>query len=138
MSFREKSAWAMGLLMLVTGAWYFSIAARLPADAPAVAQIGPMIPYVLAVVIGSIVVQIVLAAMSPREAGREADERERVALDRAGNWSGYVLAVGAVAGALHYVVLGNGNVMFLWVIGALIAAQVAEYGLQIWFFRRGA
>lgn len=138
MSFREKSAWGMGALMLVTGLWYLSLARAVPGDAPAVAQIGPLVPYVLAVVVGSIVVQVVLALAAPREADRPADERERAAIDRAGNWAGYVLAAGAVGGALNYLVHGNGNWLFGWVIGALIVAQIAEYAFQIWLFRRGA
>ena len=53
MSFREKSAWVMGAIMLATGVFY----AQLVAGAPQAPVIGPLIPYVLAVVVFSIVVQ---------------------------------------------------------------------------------
>ena len=57
MSFREKSAWVMGVVMLATGGWY----AQLVAAAPQAPVIGPLIPYVLAVTVLSIVAQTVLA-----------------------------------------------------------------------------
>ncbi len=138
MAFREKSAWGMGILMIVAGLWYASLALNIPPDAPAIAQLGPLVPYVLAVIAGSIVVQVVLAATAPRDAQRAADERERMAIDRAGNWASHVLAIGAICGAVDFIIRGSGNGLFLWVIGSLIAAQIAEYALQIYFFRRGA
>ena len=137
MSFREKSAWAMGAVMLLTGLFYLSIAANMPADAPPIAQVGPLIPYVIAVVVLSIAVQVVLAIRSPKEADAPADEREKIALDKAGHWSGFVLAVVAIHGALQYLWTGQGNLLFQWIIGALILSQIAEYAFQIWLFRRG-
>jgi hypothetical protein len=136
MSFREKSAWAMGAVVLLTGLFWLRHALFIPADAPAIGQIGPLIPYVIAVVVLSIAVQVLLAIASPRDAGKQADERERVAIDRAGNWSGVVLGVAAVSGVLHYFWYGSGNVLFLWVVGGLILAQFVEYALQIVLFRR--
>ncbi len=136
MTFREKSAWAMGALMLVTGLWYLKLALGIPLAAPALVQLAAVVPYVIAVIVGSIAVQIVLAALNLRDAQRPADERERRAIDKAGNWSGYVLAFGAVSGAMAYLVLGSGNLLFHFVIGSMIAAQFAEYLFQIVLFRR--
>jgi hypothetical protein len=137
MSFREKSAWAMGAVIPVTGLFWLRIALSLPRDAPALAHIGPLIPYVMAVIVLSIVVQVVLAIASPRDAERPADERERIAVDRAGHWSGVVLGVAAVAGLLHYFWYGQGNLLLLWVVGGLILSQLAEYAFQILLFRKG-
>jgi hypothetical protein len=91
MSFREKSAWVMGAIMLATGVFYV----QLVAGAPQAPVIGPLLPYVLAVVVFSIVAQVGLAIASPKEANAPADERERSAIDRAGNWSGMVLGFGS-------------------------------------------
>lgn len=137
MSFREKSAWAMGAVMVLTGLVYLRLVLLIPADAPAIAHLGPLIPYVIAVIIASIAVQAALAALAPKEAARPADERERIAIDRAGHWSGFVLGVAVVGGALNFLFFGNGNWLFLWVIGGMIVAQIAEYAFQIWLFRRG-
>ncbi|HTN15646.1 MAG TPA: hypothetical protein VL094_12660 [Sphingomonadaceae bacterium] len=137
MSFREKSAWAMGAVMLVTGAVYLRVMLALPADLPVRAQILPLMLWVLLVIGLSILVQVPLTVMERKAARQPADEREQLAIARAGRWSGVVMSVAAVSGALLYLAHGNGNMLFYSVIMALILAQFADYALQIWFFRRG-
>jgi hypothetical protein len=138
MSFREKSAWFMGALMTVAGLYYLRLALQasdaLGGGAPPIAVVAP---YVLLVVVGSIVIQTILAVLAPKEANAPADEREGPLLDRAGHWSGYVLAVGALAGLWNFMVHGDGQLMFHIVVGALIVSQIAEYAFQIVLLRRG-
>ena len=141
MTFREKSAWAMAALMLVTGVLWLQWSAELAPGAPPLAQLGPLTPYVLWVVVGSIVIQTMLAIWFPREAEHPADERERPLIDKAGNWSGYILAGAAIVGAARFLMFGpisgDGTELFRWVVGGLIASQFAEYGFQVMLFRRG-
>ena len=136
MSFRERSAWAMAAVLLVTGLLYLQIA--LGHSAEGSTEIHDLVHWVILVIIGSIIVQVALAIASRKEAKLPADERERIAIYRAGNWSGIVMAVCAVSGALNYLVHGNGDILFHSVIGSLVAAQFADYAFQIYFFRRGA
>ncbi len=133
MSFREKSAWTMAAVMLVTGLFY----AWLVSNGPAAPVIGPLIPYVLLVIILSVAVQIVLAIFSPRDAQAAADEREKLVIWRAGHLSGIILAVGLLMSGAVYVLHPFGNMLFHHMLGAMIVAQVAEYLLQIYFLRRG-
>ncbi len=138
MSFREKSAWVMGALITVAGLNYLSLALHASrAMGGAAPPIGFVAPYVLLVVVGSIVVQVILALLTLKEANAPADERERPLLDRAGHWSGYVLATGALGGLWHYMVHGDGALLFHLVVGALILSQIAEYAFQILLLRRG-
>jgi hypothetical protein len=138
MSFREKSAWVMGLVMVVTGLFYLSIAIG---TSGGMGRIVPpmtvLVPYVGLVVIASIVAQTTMAILSPREAHAPADERERLVLDRAGNWSGSVLGIGAVTSLLHFLYHGDASLLFHMVMGSLILSQIAEYTLQIALMRRG-
>ncbi len=133
MSFREKSAWTMAAVMLIAGVFYAWLVSH-GAEAPVV---GPLIPYVLLVVILSVAVQIVLAIASPREAKAAADEREKQIIWRAGHMSGIILAIGLLASGAVYASHPFGNMLFHHMIGALIVAQIAEYLLQIYFLRRG-
>ena len=139
MTFREKSAWAMAALMLVTGVLWLQWSADLPPGAPPLAQLGPLAPYVLWVVVGSIVIQTVLAIWFPRQANAPADERERPLIDKAGNWSGYILAGAVIIGGARFLMFGNGpgggTELFRWVVGGLIASQFAEYAFQVLLFR---
>jgi hypothetical protein len=139
MSFREKSAWAMAALMILAGLYYLNLVVgasrELGAPAP---PVGIFIAYVVLVVIGSVAAQVALAVSAPEEANAPADERERPALQRAGNWSGTVLGVGAAASLLHYLQHGNGDLLFHSVLASLIVSQIAEHVFQIVLLRRSA
>lgn len=139
MSFRERSAWAMGALMTLAGLYYLNLVVgasrQLGVPAP---PAGILIAYVLFVVVVSVAAQATLGALAPKEAHAPADERERPAIQRAGNWSGIVLGFGAAASLLHYLQHGDGNLLFHSVLGSLIVSQIAEYAFQIALFRRGA
>jgi hypothetical protein len=125
----------MGALMLVTGLLYLQIARS--HWTPGSTEPHDLVHWVMLVIIGSIVVQIVLAIAARKDAGKPADERERIVLLRAKAWAGYVLAFGAIGGALGYLATGNGDGLFHIVFGSLIVSQVAEYAFQVLFFRRG-
>jgi len=133
MSFREKSALVMSAVMVVTGLLY----AWLVQAAPQAPVIGPLLPYVLAVIALSVVVQVVLALHSPSEANAPLDERERNVAARAGQISGIVLTIGVMLSGAVYVLFLHGNMLFHHLLGALIVAQIVEYGAQIWLLRRG-
>lgn len=139
MPFREKTAWGMGLVLILAGIWYFKRVVGLSEalGETATPNIGFVIGYIVLVVLASILVNILIASASGKDAEAPADERERAILDKAGHWSGYVLAVGAVAGLLHFSWQNDGNLLFHIVFGALMASQVAEYVFQIFLFRRG-
>ena len=132
MSFREKSAWAMALVLVITGILYVWLALQMP-PAPSLVA---LVPYVLVVVTLSIAVQATLAIFSPAEANAPADERERVVIDRAGNWSGMVLAAGVVLAGGWYLSDPSEPMLFHYVFGSLVVSQIAEYVFQIALFRR--
>lgn len=138
MSFREKSAWAMALLITAAGAFYawqvLSLSRALGETAPPLAA---GLPYVFLVVVGAIVAQTVLALAWPREADAPADERERQIQLKASAWSGVLLAVGVVGAMLLYLPGGSGRLLFHLVAASLIAAQIADYAVAIVLFRRG-
>lgn len=131
MSFREKSAWAMAAVLLVVGAFYVKLVA-LDGVPPAAAAI----PFVLFTVVLSVVAQVGLALLSPKEASSPADERERVAIDKAAHFSSYVLVIGALVGLGQFMFAADGARLFHIVLTCLILSQIAEYCAQIFLFRR--
>ena len=136
MSFREKSAWLMALLITVAGLYYFYI---VRSASQALGETAPpqiVFAFVFIVVVGSIVAQIVLTLSSLKEASAPADERERLVQQRAGHWSGLVFATGAVSSLGHFMVFSDGNMLFHLVMASLIVGQVAEYAFQILLLRR--
>lgn len=139
MSFREKSAWAMMIILIGGGLYYFNMVWK---ASKALGDIAPpimpfVIAYIVVIVIASIIAMTVLGISSPTEANAPADERERYAESQAGNLSGYVLGFGVITGLLHYSVSMDGNMLFHTIFASLMLSQIAEYGLQIWYYRRG-
>ena len=139
MPFREKTAWGMGLILILAGIFYFQKVAGLSGELGHTAppDLGFVIAYVVLVVVASIIVSIVLTMATGKEANAPADEREKLIRDKAGHWSGYVLAVGVVAGLWNYGWLQDGNMLFHIAFGALMLSQIAEYAFQIFLYRRG-
>lgn len=139
MAFRERSAWVMGALMVVAGLYYLNMAVAASRElgwaAPPVAI---FIPFTLLIVIASIVAQVAMAMLTPKDANTPADERERPLLDRAGNWSGLVLGAGAVSSLLHFFVHQDGGLLFHMIMGSLILSHIAEYAFQISLLRRNS
>ena len=138
MSFREKSAWAMALLMAAAGAFYgwqvLTLSRALGETAPPLAA---ALPYVFLVVVGAIATQTVLALASPREADAPADERERQIQLKAGAWSGVLLGACVIGAMILYLPSGDGRLLFHLVAASVILAQIAEYAIAIVLFRRG-
>ncbi len=138
LSFREKSAWAMGALALIITLFYLADVQPISwrtGEAPPVDR--HFIKIAIATIVGSIIIQSVLAARNPKEAEAPADERERLALARAGNHAGFILAFGSVAALLHYLVHANGDLLFHGILISLLVSTIAESALQIFYFRRG-
>lgn len=140
MSFREKTAWAMATILIAGAIFYFDKVVRISHAIGQTAPplIGLVIAYVILVVIASVVVMSALALSAAREADAPADEREKIIADKAGNWSGYVLAVPALGALWHYSVHMDGNMLFHLIFLSLMLSQISEYVFQIFFYRRGA
>ncbi len=139
MSFREKSAWAMALILIGGAIFYFdkvvSLSRATGETAPPI--IGFIIAYVVLIVIASIIIMSVLAVSAGKEANAPADEREKIISDKAGNWSGYVLTLPALGALWHYSVSMDGNLLFHLIFLSLMLSQISEYVFQIFLYRRG-
>ncbi|MEP2736040.1 MAG: hypothetical protein ABJP34_07050 [Erythrobacter sp.] len=131
MPFLEKSAWVMGLLLTFTGGLFLKLVVSDGVPAAFAA-----IPFVLFTIVGSIVLQVTLVAINLKEAGNSTDEREAAILYRAGYFSSYCLAAGVLLGLGQFVFSQDGNRMFFIVMLSLILAQMADYAIQIFLFRK--
>jgi hypothetical protein len=119
----------MACTLILTGGFYL----KLVIDG--VSPSSAAFPFVIGVILFSIAAQVVLAAMSPREASNPVDERERLVMQKAANFSSYVLATGVIAGLGIFMVQEAGMQLFHIVLVSLILAKIAEYGAQIFLLR---
>lgn len=133
MAVREIAAWVMVALFGVVGA--FCLASILNVGLAAPPQKFAILAAVVTVM-GVVVLEVVLAIFFPRQAGAPPDERERLVVARAGHWAGLAFLFGVLPALGHYVVHGNGNIMFHVIVLSVFASGVVEYGAQIILFRR--
>lgn len=129
----------MGSILIIAGIYYFRLVAQASAALGEVSPpvIGFVIAYVIFVVITSVIAMSILGVSNHQEANAPADEREKQIIDKAGHWSGYVMAFGVVTGLLLYAVTQDGNRLFHIAFGSLMVSQIAEYAFQIWLYRKG-
>ncbi|WP_300390049.1 hypothetical protein [Henriciella sp.] len=139
MSFHEKSAWVMALVLLAGAGFYFGTVADMSTELGIVAP--PVLPvvviYIVAIIVLSIVGHIAVAVSKPSEADDTMDERDRIIASRAGSFSGVLLGVGVITGLGHYLFYYDGNLLFHMALGALMLAQFGEYAARIVMYRRG-
>jgi hypothetical protein len=83
----------------------------------------------------AIVGHIVIAALAPKDADVPVDERERHIFNRAGHYSSNVFGAGILLSLGIYLLSNNGDLLFYAVFASLMAGQIAEYILQILFYR---
>ena len=137
MSFRETSAWITLVTVAVTFGVYFGAIATGSVSARGLDTLHLLLLCVGALVVLQITSHAVAAALTPRDARAQRDERERLIAWRAQSLGYYVLMVGVLAlGApAHF---GHPpadllNFALLVVVAAALAVAVA----QIVQFRRG-
>jgi len=144
LSFREKSAVVSLLAVLGTYGYYFYfVLLGAGPDSPA-EMLSWMIGLIVVLVVIEVVFHIVIAGFDHRETERPADERERLISLKAFR-VGYLVLCGFVLLALGRTLFGSvfapeevslleiANLLLL----GLVLAEVANYGVQLYHFRRG-
>ena len=141
MSFREKSAWII-LVTLVVLTIVFAL--HIPPPYTLAPEPSPFLFHVLMLSIGTfvgivVIGHVVIAVMAPRDAKTAKDERERLIELRATAVSAYVyifLTLGSIFIGLH---LAHANVIGLayLILISFVVAEIVNYGLRIYFYRRG-
>jgi hypothetical protein len=137
MSFRERSAWAMGALVMAMSAWYFGRLGGAAWQPGGGLPVGTLIAYLFLTIVGSIGVQVVLAIASRGEARAPADEREAAATARAVSWAGHVLTMVIVGGLLWFMAHRDGIMLFHSMFAGLLASQAVVHWGTAWLLRRG-
>jgi len=140
MSFREKRAWVtlitlIGVLLLF---WLHIPPSRMLAPDPSMWVLHVLMLMIATFVTVEIIAHIVFRIRSPRDARTPKDERERLIglRSRAIAWYVYViLSIGGIFFTLHLGAneIGIGFVVLL----AFVIAEIVNYALRIYYYRRG-
>ncbi|RTE86911.1 MULTISPECIES: hypothetical protein [Gammaproteobacteria] len=139
MSFQERSAWAMLIILSVAffdlahSVYNASMHAQQVID-PSWMLLGKFVGTIIVLAIAS---HIILAIIQPKQAEGKLDEREKTIALFSSHISGIVLAIGLFFGLGHYMIHEDGNALFYTAFGSLVLSQIAEYVILIWKHRRG-
>jgi hypothetical protein len=136
-SFEERSAWIVLCSLVGVFGFYFLVAGRM-LTAGITEAVAPFVPLFVVVVVLLVIVLAVghaAAAIVARPDG--PDERDQQIERRAESGSSWILAVGVLAAAFGLALplgrawIANGLLM------ALVVSEVVNYGLRLYFYRRG-
>jgi amino acid transporter len=138
MSFEEKSTWVQGALAVVTYGIYLGVVlgqARVT-ELTDVDYVPPLLWTIGASIVASIIVHIVVAMFSPRDADKK-DTRDRQ-IYRRGEYVGHTFVIAGALGALILAMLQVdqfwiANVIYLCFVLSTILATIAK----VYFYRRG-
>lgn len=133
MSFREKSAWIILIMLVVLTIVY---ALHIPPPYTLAPEPSPFLFHVLMFSIGTFVGIVVMA---PRDAKTAKDERERLIELRATATSFYIYAFLTLGGLfiLLHVVSSNAIGVAYYILFSFVVAEIVNYGLRIYFYRGG-
>jgi len=136
MAFREKSAWISLLVTLcIYGDYFFNLSRALLQGVP-FTLLG-WIETLIGLTVVGIVLNILVAASSPKAAQTPRDERERLIGMRASGVAFYVLLVGVLSAVMMFYFVDK-VVLAALVVAAVGLAQTVQYAGVIVGYRRGA
>ena len=137
MSFREKSAWVTLISILLVSVLYFLHLPVPYGHPPAPWMFHATVACIGVFIIIEVIAHFILYLRYPRDARTPKDERERLIDLRATCIAAYVYVVGtfmAVATIHHG---GTGLTVAYGVLLAFTVAEIVNYSLRIYYYRRG-
>jgi cytochrome b561 len=141
MSFREKSAWiSLVSLVLVFGAYFPYIGMVLTETRYRFALFLVMVGVFI---IAEVVLHLVIATQSPRDARTPKDEREQLIELKATRTAFYVLLVSAFGsiGTVHLRLRNQNDHLWLMmqaILFSIVCAEAVKFARQIVLYRRDA
>jgi cytochrome b561 len=141
-SFREKSAWiSLVSIVLVFGTYFSYVGMVLAGLARNRVALFPVMVGVF--IVAEIVLHVVIATQSPRDARTPKDERERLIELKAVHAAFYVLLVGAFGsiGTVHVRLSDSGDHLWLMmqaILFSIVLAEAVKFARQVVLYRRDA
>ena len=135
MNFKEKSSWVMCVSVILGALFYAYALTGSLKNGEAIQLKSITIIYILIIILASIIGHIVAALTKLKEAEAHEDERDEIISIRSNSMSSYVLGLGLFSGMILYLVVGNGDVLFHFILTSLTLSTIIEYILRIYFYR---
>jgi len=135
MSFKEKSSWVMCVSVILGALFYAYALTSSLKNGEAIQLKSITIIYILIIVLASIIGHIIAALTKLKEAEAPEDERDKIVSIQSNSMSSYVLGFGVITGMILYLVIGNGDVLFHFILTSLTLSTIIGYIFRIYFYR---
>jgi hypothetical protein len=140
MSFREKRAWVtlVTLIFILMLFWLHIPPTRMLAPPPDIWVLHVLMLMIATFVAIQIIVGIVMRIRSPRDARAPKDERERLIELKSRAIAWYVLVILSLGGIFVTLHAGANEIgLGFVVLFSFVVAEIANYAMRIYYYRRG-
>jgi hypothetical protein len=140
MSFREKRAWVtlIALIGVVALFWLHIPPSRMLAPPPSVWVLHVLMLMIATFITVEVVAYVVMRSRSPREARTPKDEREHLIALKGTAVAFYVFAVLSLGGIFVTLHAGANEVgLGFVVLLSFVIAEIVNYAMRIYYYRRG-
>ena len=140
MSFREKRAWVtlVTLIFVLLLFWLHIPPTRMLAPQRSLWVLHVLMLMIATFVVIKIIAHIVMAIRSPRDARTPKDERERLIELRGTAIAWYVFVILSLGGIFVTIHLGANEIgVGFVVLLSFVIAEIVNYAMRIFYYRRG-
>ncbi len=140
MSFREKRAWAtlIALVFVLILFWLHIPPTRMLAPPPDMWVLHVLLLMIATFVAIQIIVAVVMRIRSPQDAGTPKDEREQLIELKSRAIAWYVFVISSIGGIFVTIHAGANEVgLGFVVLFSFVVAEIVNYSMRIFYYRRG-
>ncbi len=140
MSFREKRAWVtlVTLIFVLLLFWLHIPPTRMLAPQRSLWVLHVLMLMIATFVVIKIIAHIVMAIRSPRDARTPKDERERLIELRGTSIAWYIFVILSLGGIFVTIHLGANEIgVGFVVLLSFVIAEIVNYSMRIFYYRRG-
>ena len=140
MSFREKRAWVtlITLIFILALFWLHVPPTRMLAPSPSMWVLHVLLLMIAVFVVIQIVAGIVMRIRSPLDAKAPKDEREQLIELKSRAIAWYVFVILSIGGIFVTIHAGANEVgLGFVVLFAFVVAEIVNYSMRIYYYRRG-
>ncbi len=136
-SYKELSAWIMSGALILAGSLYaFVLNAVWKETGEWVVPLVPFVAMTVVLIFLSIFGHLIGALFTRSRANDVSDERDKAIRQKSGNISGNILGASVLMVLLGSLMNQNAFLLFHAVFACVLMSQIAEYVLQIVFYRQ--
>ena len=138
LSFKEKSVWiSLVVTLLLFGYYFIRVISEGNISAPNSSLLNLFSIIVVLIIVIQITLQIIIAILHRKEAGKGEDEREYLIELKATKISYFIIAFGVWIGTLSLFLNLSAFVIANIIMFFFVLSEIVGFALQLYYYKRG-